>query len=118
MKTQTSFALVAVMGLSLLASCTINPHPMDMTEAVQNAKTRADHEALAKHYEDAAKEMQVKVEEHKNLLAGYKEAARFYTGFASTFTNEHDVLVTIYGRAAAANMKIAEAHRQMAAGAK
>ena len=31
---------------------------MDMTQAVQNAKTRSDHEALAKHYEEAAKVMQ------------------------------------------------------------
>jgi len=56
MKTILSLAVLALLGL--LASCTINPHPMDMTQAVQQAKTRSDQEALAKHYEDAAKEMQ------------------------------------------------------------
>jgi len=33
-----------------------------MRLAVQNAVSKADHEALAKHYEETAKEMQLKVE--------------------------------------------------------
>ena len=33
MKTIISLAVLALLGL--LASCTINPHPMDMTQAVQ-----------------------------------------------------------------------------------
>ena len=70
MKTITSLVLVAAFGL--LASCTINPHSMDMTQAVQSAKTRSDHDALAKHYEDAAKEMRAKAEEHKKMLAQYR----------------------------------------------
>ena len=36
------------------------------------ATTRSDHDALAKHYEDAAKEMQAKAEEHKKMLAQYQ----------------------------------------------
>lgn len=66
MKTITSLALVAM--LSLLGSCTIYPHSMDMTQAVQSAKTRSDRESLAKHYEDAAKEMQATAAEHKKCL--------------------------------------------------
>lgn len=45
---------------------------MDMTQAVQSAKTRSDHENLAKHYQDAAKEMQAKAAVHKKLLAQYE----------------------------------------------
>ena len=117
MKIITTFALMAVFGL--LVSCsTINPHPMDMSQAVQSARTRSDHENLAKHYEDAAKEMQVKVGEHKKLLARYGGNARFYTGYAITFTNEHEELVAIYQRAVTANMRMAEAHHQMPAEAK
>lgn len=88
---------------------------MDMSQAVQNAKTRGDHEALAKHYEDAAKEMQVKVEEHKQLAARYAGNARYYSRYTRTFTNEHERLVGIYEQAVAANMRMAEAHRQLAA---
>jgi hypothetical protein len=36
-----------------------------MSQALQNATSKADREALAQHYEEAAKEMQLKVEEHK-----------------------------------------------------
>lgn len=65
MKTTRFFAVLAVLGL--LASCApMNPQPMDMTQAVKNARISADHNALAKHYEDAAREMQAKVQDHKN----------------------------------------------------
>ena len=65
--------LIAVGLLSLLASCAqMNPHPMDMTKAIQEAKSPTDHNALAKHYEDAAKEMLSKAQEHKKMLEGYE----------------------------------------------
>ena len=114
MKTKTSFALVAVFGL--LVSCsTVRPHPMDMTQAVQSAKTRSDHEALAKHYEDAAKEIQVKVEEHKNVLAQYQSSRGIYLGYTRLFTDHHQALIYAYEHAVAANMSMAESHRQLAA---
>ena len=47
MKTIIAIAAAAFMGV--LSSCTINPHQMDMTQAVQSARTRTDHESLAKH---------------------------------------------------------------------
>lgn len=46
-----------------------------MSQALQNASTKADHEALAEHYEEAAAEMQIKVEEYKKLLASMKPRA-------------------------------------------
>ena len=56
MKTKLLISLFLTIGL--LAACAeMNPHPMDMSQAVQNAKSKADHEALAEHYEEAAKEM-------------------------------------------------------------
>lgn len=85
------------MGLSLLASCTMNPHPMDMTQAVQSAKTRSDHDDLAKHYEAAAKEMQVKVEEHKKLLVRYEANRNYYRRSDLYVINHCQNLVRIYG---------------------
>lgn len=70
MKTITSLALVGVSAL--LGSCTINPHSMDMPQAVQSAKTSGDYQSLAKHYEDAAKEMQAKAAKHQKMLAQYE----------------------------------------------
>jgi len=116
MKTIVSFALVAMLGL--LASCSINPHPMDMTQAVQSAKTRADHEALAQHYDDAAKEMQAKAAEHKKMVAQYEANKSLYGKQAQSLISHCQGLARIYDQAAADNMSMAESHRQMAADVK
>ena len=66
MKSKIFISLLLVLGL--LVSCAhMDPHPMDMTSAVRNAKTRADHNALARHYEDAAKKMQAKAQAQKRV---------------------------------------------------
>jgi hypothetical protein len=115
-KTKTFFILLAVFGL--LASCTINPHPMDMTQAVQSAKTRSDHETLAQHYDNAAKEMRAKAEEHKKLLAQYEAKKGLYGKQAQTLISHCQGLVRIYEQAAADNMSMAQSHRELAAEAK
>ena len=71
--------ITLLLALGLLSACNeMNPHPMDMTQAVQNAQTRSDHVVLAEHYEEAAKEMQLKAEEHKKLLSQYESKAYLY----------------------------------------
>ena len=116
MKTLTSLALVAIFALS--GSCTINPHPMDMTQAVQSAKTRGDHESLAKHYEDAAKQMQLKADEHKKLLAQYQAKKGLYGKQAQSLISHCQGLIRIYEQAATENMEMAKSHRELAAEAK
>jgi len=116
MKTITSLALLAI--FALLGSCTINPHSMDMTQAVQSAKTRTDHEALATHYEDSAKEMRAKAEEHKKLLAQYEARKSLYGKQAQSLISHCQGLIRIYEQAAKENLGMVEAHRQMAAEAK
>lgn len=113
MKILTTFALAASLGL--LASCSINPHSMDMTQAVQSARTRADHENLAKHYEDAAKEMQATAANHKQMLARYEANRGLYGKQAQSLISHCQGLVRIYEQAAAENMSMADSHRQMAA---
>jgi hypothetical protein len=118
MKTRTSFALVAVFGLGLLGSCTINPHPMDMSQAVQSAKTRADHDALVTHYEAAAKEMQAKVDEHKKLLAQYEARKSLYGKQAQSLISHCQGLIRVYEQATKENLSMAQSHREAAAEAK
>jgi hypothetical protein len=115
--TRTSFALAAVFGL-LVVSCTINPMDMDMTQAVQSAKTRSDYEALAKHYEDAAKQMQLKADEHKKLITQYEANKVLYGKQAQSLISHCQGLVRVYEQAAAENKSMAESYRQMAAEAK
>lgn len=116
MKTIKYLTIVAVFGL--LVSCTINPMPMDMTQAVQSAKTRSDHESLANHYEGAAKEMQTKAEEHKKLLAQYEARKSFYGKQAQSLISHCQGLVRIYEQAAKENRGMAQSHRELAAEAK
>ncbi len=115
MKTSAVVMLIAVFGL--LAACSINPHPMDMSAAIQAAKTPADHEALAKHYDDAAKEMQLKADEHKQMLSQYESNKALYGKQYQTLTSHCQGLIRIYEQAAGENRAMAESHRQLAAAA-
>lgn len=111
--------LLVAVGLSgLLASCSINPHSMDMTQAVQSARSSADHASLAKHYEDAAKVMQDEASAHKRMLAQYESNRSLYGKQAQNMISHCQGLVRVYEQAAAENMSMAESHRQMAAEAK
>lgn len=113
MKTRKLFAAVAVVGL--LASCAQNPHSMDMTELVQNAKTHDDHESLAKHYEDAAKEMQTKVDKHKTLLEQYNAKTSVYGKQAQNLKDHCATLIRTYQQAADINTDMANLHHKIAA---
>ena len=114
----TTKHLAAIALLGLLGSCTINPHPMDMTQAVQRANTRSDQAALAKHYEDAAREMQAKAAEHKKLLAQYQAKKALYGKNAQDLINHCQGLIRIYEQAAAENLAMVKSHREIAAESK
>ncbi len=111
---KTKLLITLFLALGLLAACAeMNPHPMDMNMAVQNAKTKADHEALAEHYEEAAKEMQLKVEEHKQLLSQYQSKSYLYGRQAEDFKAHCERLIDVYEKAAKENLEMAKMHRQM-----
>jgi hypothetical protein len=117
MQTKTFVAILSVLGL--LASCAqMNPHPMDMSQAIQNAKTSADHEALAKHYEDTAKRFQVKAQEQSKGLEQYEGESYHYGKEAEDLKAHSRAMIRSYEQAAEANMNMAAAHRKMAAEAK
>lgn len=113
MKTKLLITLLLTAGL-LTACAEMNPHPMDMSQAVLNAETKADHEALAKHYDEAADEMQLKVDEHKKLLSQYESKAYLYGRQAQDLKTHCYSLINSYEKAVEANRKMAEMHRAMA----
>ena len=117
MNSKNFFAILAVLGL--LASCAhIDPHPMDMTSAIRSATTKADHNALAQHYEKVAERMQAKAQEQKNQLAEYKTHGYYYGRQTEDLQEHTEALARLYQQAADANMSIAKSHRQMAEDAK
>ena len=115
----TKALLTTSLTLGLLAGCAQpNPHPMDMTSAIQSAKTKADHEALAEHYEQAAKEAEAKVEEHKKILSQYEREPWLFGRQATGFGEHCKNLIQIYSRAMEENLEMAKMHRELAKGIK
>ena len=49
-------------------------HEMSMPEMITAAKTLAEHEKLAAHYEREAKAARAKAEEHKKMADAYRKA--------------------------------------------
>jgi hypothetical protein len=80
---------------------------------VRNAGTKADHEALAEHYEEVAKEMQLKVDEHKRLLSQYEAKSYLYGKRALDLKAHCRRLINIYENAAEENLEMAKLHREM-----
>jgi hypothetical protein len=112
---KTKLLITLMLTLGLLAACGgTNPHPMDMSQALQSASSKADHAALAEHYEAAAEELRIKVEEHKKLLAQYQAKSYLYGRQAEDFKAHCQALINAYEKAAEANLAMAKMHRQMA----
>lgn len=115
MNTRIKLLSIVLSITGLLASCAQpDPHPMNMTAAVQSAKSKADHEALAAHYEAAAQDMRARFQEHQRLLSEYKSAPWLYGRQSQSFQTHCAKLVGIYGQAVDENMEMAKMHREMA----
>lgn len=111
----TKLIILPVLILGILAACAeMNPHPMDMSQAVQNAKTKADHNALAEHYEAEAEMFKRKVKEHQDLLAQYQAKSYLYGRQAINLREHCEWLINAYEKAVEINLRMAEMHREMA----
>ena len=71
------------------------------------------HEAVAKHHEDIARELQVKIQEQKQLLEHYESKSYIY-GRRRGLQMQADALVRQYEEVALTNLKQAALHRQLA----
>lgn len=89
--------------------------PKDMTQDVQEAKTPADHEALAKHYDEVAQEMQLKSVKYEEMLEKYETNAHLYGRLGEPLQEHSKRLINLYQDAAKTNLEMAEFHRNMAA---
>ena len=104
--------LVVITVISPLATATEN---VDIDAAVQSAKTRSDHEAVAKYFEDAAKEAQVKAAEQQSLLEEYETKGYLYGRDAEDMKSRASAALRKYEKAARVSSREAALHRQRAA---
>lgn len=119
MNTNVRRFCTALSILGLLASCTqlgsLEVQNADTRKAAQNARTRDDHDNLAKQYENTAKEMQAKAEEQKKLLQHYDDRSYIYGTNGQTFQAHTSALLRRYERATRESLNEATFHREMAA---
>ncbi len=104
--------------LGLLASCAqmspLEAQNDNIQRAGKSAKTYADHDKLAKQYQNTAKEMLTKVEEQKKLLQHYEEKSYLYGRQAQDKQSHTSALLHKYERTAEEDIKQAAFHQQMA----
>ena len=89
----------------------------NIEELVQNAKTPADHEAIAKLYEEEAAKARAKAEEHRKMGARYThyESGNPKTQLAHFDMPKHCANLTkSYEQAAKEAEAMAKAHREAA----
>ena len=112
MKTRTFIVVLTALGLFDCAQ--MNPQPMDRSQAAQKGRTGPDQNALAKRYEEAAKDLQAKVQEHKKQLEEYESQSYYYGKQAQDLQAHCRGLIRFYELAAEANMNMAKIHRDIA----
>lgn len=109
--------VAAVITAGFLASCaqlTSYETIQDpgVRKAAENARTPADHLVLAKYFEHAAEEMQMKAEEQKKLLEQY-EKEHLYGWQRHNLESHTLALIRKYQQAVRANMVGAVCHQRL-----
>lgn len=109
---------VLVSVLIAVVACTTplphTPHTKEIKALTQGAKTAADHEALAAHYEEDAKMLEEKAEEHKKILSEYRAKPYLYGKGYVGFDVHCERLIDLYTKSAQQSLEMAKMHRQMA----
>ena len=104
--------------LGVLSPIATAADPLDAPEiaaAVETASTQSDHEAVARHYEEAAAELQAKLAEKEKLLEHYEDKPYLYGRRAQDLQSHTHALIRNYKKTVEATMQAAATHRQIAA---
>jgi len=121
MRRMRRFAMVALLAAGMAAASSgiwaANAQAADIMDKIAAAKTAADHEDIAKWYDEQAKDAQAKVDEHKKMGEAYKTGGGALA--SKTHFHEHcEALVKSYTAQVKDYQALAAAHREMAKTAK
>ena len=118
MKKRKTMAFLCVPGVvAALLSPALFSSAASATEAqaeVHSAVAVDDYETKAKFHENAAREMQAKVQKQKELLEHYEDKSYLYGGNAQDLQGHTHALIREYEKAVKAHLKEAALHRQKA----
>ena len=108
--------LGAILSLGGCASIGGEQHAT-LQQKTAAARTRADHEDLARYYEQEATVLQGKAQQHELRAIAYGPPSEYYR-LENDFIRHCKYLASRYREAADENLALAKLHRQAAAAAK
>lgn len=108
--TLAMLALVTALHLSTQRTGAGESKQFDVEQAITGAKTPADHEAIASHYDREVARAKAKAEEHRKLAEAYKNIGRGRAPMEGHCLR----LAQNYESVVAENAALAEVHREMA----
>jgi len=79
---------------------------------IEHARTRADHEDLAAHFEREAKTLRAKANEHEEMVRSYRWSG--YAAANTDYVRHCKELARTYLKAAEDNLGLAKLHRGLA----
>ena len=104
-------ACVLITGMAIAPTYVLAGASID--QMIESAKTRADHEELARYYEDEANSLNARAEEHKKMSVAYRAMSTGKGGLAG-FVAHCDRLSAKYKEMAADDQALAKLHHQFA----
>lgn len=112
------FLLIGLMLVFVSACAQMNPAGSSQYNENNNANPRAidpnNHDALAKHHENIAKEIQAKLHEQKKLLQEYENHSYYYGRKGLDLKSHASANIHYYEKTLTENLKEAAIHRKMA----
>jgi hypothetical protein len=102
-------ALLVLVVLTGLPTIRAHADDTNIEQMIENAKTPADHEAIAKYYDQQGAKAHQEMQWHQKLLKAYMANPRF-----STMQMHCSRLVDFYKNEAKEDKKLAQEHREMA----
>ena len=111
--------LMIVLILGFLSGCAqMSPIASTQSNEIRSADLRAidpsNHDAVAKHYEDAAEEMKAELQAQKKLLEEYEGHSYYYGQKGQDVQSHTKANIQQYEKSIKENMKEAVIHRKMA----
>jgi hypothetical protein len=110
-----SIITIALISLNACATREKSPRPHNWALAVQNAETRENHEALAKHYDEVSQEMLADAEEEKAMLEQYQAKPHKYGKSILDLKARATAMIRDFELASEESKQMADYHRQLAA---
>jgi len=103
---------IVVLGMPAMAGLQgCSTQQPDIVSMVMDAKTPADHEAIAAYYEEEAAANEVQASSHRQLAETYRQ---FHNTYKNNMAPHCEIAADYYSKLAAQDSALAQQHRKLA----